>query len=109
LATIRTVYNPIGKTLAALAEPGWSGYSARAWDGAAFQRLVRLSYEIRRQRIDAAGIPAFMRQHPEWSTHPSDGRSFAWDSAAKTLRVQTLGKETNGRVFFVHVWRPALP
>ncbi|MGA7823589.1 MAG: hypothetical protein WCA14_05300 [Steroidobacteraceae bacterium] len=106
-ATIRMVYNPIGKFLAALTEDGFAGYPARAWDGAAFQRLLRLSYEIRRQRIDAAGIASFMKQHPEWSTHPSDGRSFLWDSAAGTIRVQTLGKESNGRVFFVHVWRPA--
>jgi hypothetical protein len=106
-STIRFVYNPIGKTLASIAVSGWDGYAQRAWDGAAFQRLLRLSYEIRRQRIDAAGIASFMKQHPEWSTHPSDGRSFLWDSAAGTIRVQTLGKESNGRVFFVHVWRPA--
>ena len=108
-ATFRTVYNPIGKILAAIAVPGWDGYPLRAWDGAAFQRLVRLSYEIRRQRIDPAGIPAFMKQHPEWSTHPSDGRSFLWDSAAGTIRVQTLGKDTSGRVYFVHVWQALAP
>ncbi|MGP8033812.1 MAG: hypothetical protein ACLPQ6_06645 [Steroidobacteraceae bacterium] len=108
-ATIRTVYNPTGKIIAAIAESGWGGYPARAWDGAAFQRLVRLSYEIRRQRIDTAAIPAFMKQHPEWSTHPSDGRSFVFDGSAGTIGVQNLGKETNGRVFFVHLWRPASP
>jgi hypothetical protein len=106
-STIRFIYNPVGKILASIAVPGWDGYARRAWDGAAFQRLLRLSYEIRRQRIDAAGIASFMKQHPEWSTHPSDRRSFLWDSAAGTIRVQTLGKEGNGRVFFVHVWRPA--
>jgi hypothetical protein len=88
----------------------WGSHdTARTWDGAAFQRLLRLSYEIRRQRIDAAAIPAFMKQHPEWSTHPSDGRSFVFNGSAGTIHVQTLGKETNGRVFFVHVWRPASP
>lgn len=106
-ATIRTVYNPVGKLMAAVTASGYGGYPARAWDGAAFQRLLRLSYEIRRQRIDAAAIPAFMKQHPEWSTHPSDGRSFVWDAAAGTIRVQNLGKDNSGRVFFVHVWRPA--
>jgi hypothetical protein len=108
-ATIRAVYNPTGKFLAAIIEPFYYGYPARAWDGAAFQRLLRLSYEIRRQRIEAAAIPAFMKQHPEWSTHPSDGRSFILNGATGTIRVQTLGKENNGRVFFVHVWRPASP
>jgi len=47
-----------------------------------------------------------MKQHPEWSTHPSDGRSFVWGGAAGTIRVQNLGKESSGRVCFVHVWRP---
>jgi hypothetical protein len=50
-----------------------------------------------------------MNQHPEWSTHPSDGRSFVWDSAAETIRVQTLGKDTSGRVYFVHVWQALAP
>jgi hypothetical protein len=108
-STIRFVYNPIGKFLEAIAESGYGGYPLRAWDGAAFQRLVRLSYEIRRQGIDPAGIPAFMKQHPEWSTHPSDGRSFLWDSAAGTIRIQTLGKDTSGRVYFVHVWQALAP
>jgi hypothetical protein len=108
-STIRFVYNPTGKTLEAIAESGYGGYPLRAWDGAAFQRLVRLSYEIRRQRIDPAGIPAFIKQHPEWSTHPSDARSFVWDSAAGTIRVQNLGKDTSGRVYFVHAWQALAP
>ncbi|HYM28851.1 MAG TPA: hypothetical protein VET66_11920, partial [Steroidobacteraceae bacterium] len=73
LASFRSVYNPIGKYLAAVAgahEP----YPARAWDGAAFQRLLRLSYEIRRQRVAAAAIPTFLARHPEWAHHPADGR-----------------------------------
>ncbi|HWZ63113.1 MAG TPA: hypothetical protein VNX02_08835 [Steroidobacteraceae bacterium] len=106
-STIRFVYNPVGKTLAAIAVPGYPGYALRAWDGAAFQRLVRLSYEIRNRQIDATGIPAFMNEHPEWSTHPQDGRPFLWDSAARMIRVQTLGKDSSGRAYFVHVWQPA--
>ena len=106
-AKIRMVYNPSGKIVVSIGESGYDDYPRRAWDGAAFQRLVRLSYEIRRQRIDPAAIPQFMNQHPEWSTHPSDGRSFIWDAAAGTIRVETLGKDTSGRVYFVHIWRPA--
>lgn len=106
-ATLRTVYNPGGKIIAALAESFWRGYPARAWDGAAFQRLVRLSYEVRQRQIDATGIPAFMKEHPEWSTHPQDGRPFVWDSAAGTVRVQTLGKDSSGRPYFVKLWQAA--
>lgn len=104
LASFRSVYNPIGKYLAALAgahEP----YPARAWDGAAFQRLLRLSYEIRRQRIAPAAIPEFLARHPEWAHHPADGRPFLWDEKTATLRVQTSGPLPAGRVFAVHVWK----
>jgi hypothetical protein len=100
-------YNPIGKFLAWINEPVYSESPARVWDAAAVQRLVRLSYEIRRQRIDAAGIPAFMKQHPEWSTHPADGRPFLWDAGTEELRVQTVGKQAPGRRFSIRVWQAA--
>jgi hypothetical protein len=108
LASLRTVYNPVGRILAAMSAAAREPYAARAWDGAAFQRLLRLSYEIRRQRIDAAAIPAFLGRHPEWSTHPADGRPFLWDARTGTIRVQTLGPLPAGRAFAVHVWRPKL-
>ena len=107
LATWRSLYNPVGKVLAAVSAGAYEPYPARAWDGAAFQRLLRLSYEIRRQRIGPAAIPAFLRKHPEWSTHPADGRPFLWDVRTGTIRVQTLGPQPAGRAFALHVWRPA--
>jgi hypothetical protein len=99
-------YNPIGKILAAIAAPALADYAPRAWDGAAVQRLVRLSYEIRRQGIPAAAIPAFLERHPEWSTHPGDGRPFLWDAGSGELRIQTLGRQRAGRRFGVHIWQP---
>jgi len=102
--TLRLAYNPLGKVLAWLGVRAQADYRARAWDGAAYQRLVRLSYEIRRQRILPAGIPAFMRGHPQWSTHPDDGRPFLWDEKGKTLRVQNLSGSRPGTSFLVHVW-----
>jgi len=109
LASLRTVYNPIGKTLAAVSAAAYEPYPARAWDGAAFQRLLRLSYEIRRQRIAPAAIPAFLTQHPEWANHPADGRAFLWDEKTGTIRVQTSGPLPAGRMFAVHLWRAPNP
>jgi hypothetical protein len=105
LGSLRTVYNPFGKVLAAASEEAYEPYPARAWDGAAFQRLLRLGYEIRRQKIDTAAIPAFLKAHAEWSTHPANGRPFLWDESTGTIRVQTSGPLPAGRVFAVHVWR----
>jgi hypothetical protein len=99
-------YNPIGRMLAALVAPGLTDYPRRAWDGAALQRLVRLSYEVRRQGIEAAGMPAFLARHPEWSTHPGDGRPFLWDAKNGELRVQTMGRQPAGRRFSIRIWQP---
>jgi hypothetical protein len=104
--TVWLSYNPIGKILAAIPASALTGYAPRAWDGAALQRLVRLSYEIRRQRIEPAGIPAFLARHPEWSTHPGDGRPFLWDAKNAELRVQTMGRQPAGRRFGIRIWQP---
>lgn len=99
-------YNPVGKTLFSIAAPGLAGYAPRAWDGAALQRLVRLSYELRRQEIKAADIPAFLEQHPEWSTHPGDGRPFLWDAQSGELRIRTMGRQPAARRFSIRIWQP---
>jgi hypothetical protein len=103
------VYNPIGKLLAGIAAPTGVTYPLRAWDAAALQRLVRAGYEIRRQRIAPADIPAFLKQHPEWSTHPADGRPFLWSADVGELRVQTIGEQPHGRRFSIRVWQAPAP
>ena len=98
-------YNPLGKILVAISRAAYDNYPPRVWDAAALQRLVRLSYQIRRERIDAAAIPAYLKQHPEWSTHPADGRPFLWDAAKGELRVQTVAQQPQERRFSIPVWR----
>jgi hypothetical protein len=107
--TVWVSYNPIGRILAGIAAQALTGYAPRAWDGAALQRLVRLSYEIRRQGIEPAGIPGFLARHPEWSTHPGDGRPFLWDAKNVELRVQTMGRQPAGRRFGIRIWQLAPP
>ena len=99
-------YNPIGKVLAAVLAPGYDNYSLRAWDAAALQRLVRAGYEIRRARLGAAAVPAFLEGHPQWSAHPIGGRPFLWHAATGELRVQTLAQHPAGRRFSIHVLAP---
>jgi hypothetical protein len=107
--TLPVSYNPLGKILVAISEPVFEDYSLRAWDAAAVQRLVRLSYEIRRQRIEPTAIPAFLKQHPKWSTHPADGSPFLWDPTKGELRIQPVGKHPPGRRFSISVWLLAPP
>jgi hypothetical protein len=106
--TLRLSYNPTGKVIVAVVGSFPDTYMLRAWDGAALQRLVRLGYEIRRQRIEAAGIPGFMAQHPDWSTHPADQRPFVWDPQHVEIRVQTVAQQQPGRRFSIQIWQPAL-
>jgi hypothetical protein len=106
---LRLGYNPVGKILAAVAYSSGDNYVLRAWGAAALQRLVRLSYEIRRQGIDAAGIPAFLEQHPEVATHPADRRPFIWDPQRAEIRIQTVAQQQPGRRFSIRIWQPEAP
>jgi hypothetical protein len=102
-------YNPTGRLLAGMAAPMGVTYPLRAWDAAALQRLVRAGYEIRRQRIAPADVAAFLVRHPEWSTHPGDGRPFLWLPQSGEIRVQTIGDQPQGRRFSIRVWQAPPP
>jgi hypothetical protein len=99
----KLTYNPVGRVLALIGKRALRDYPLRAFDGAAVQRLVHLGYEIRRQGIGDAEIPAFMAQHPEWAMHPGDARPFVWDPAARQLRILTLAPQRPDRRFAIAV------
>ena len=103
--SVRTIYNPIGKILVAIAAPAYENYILRPYDAAALQRLVRLSFEIRRQRIAPSEITGFMKLHPVWSTHPADGRSFVWKQASGEIAIQPIAQQSADRRFSVQIWR----
>ena len=99
-------YNPLGKVLTRVVTDPYRHYPPRAWDEAALQRLVRLGYEIRQRRLAPADLPAFLRAHPQWSTHPADGRPFLWDAGTSELRMQTLSQHPPGWRFSIPIWQP---
>jgi hypothetical protein len=100
-------YNPGGSVMGVVGGAINDQYTLLVWDAAALQRLVRLGYEIRRQRVQTTGIPAFLKQHPEWSTHPADGRPFLWNAATGELRIQTVARQQPDRRFSIRVWQAA--
>jgi len=100
-------YNPIGKFMMGIASDAYENYYLRAYDGAAFQRLVRLGYEIRNQKVEDKAVPSFMQRNPQWASHPVDGRTFVWDEKKREIVVQTLGQQPEGRRFSIPVWRAA--
>jgi len=101
---VRYVYNPMGKILVAFGAEAYEGYPLRAYDGLAFQRMARLGYEIRRQRLEDKAIPEFIRQNPQWASHPVDGRPFLWDEKKREITVQTLGQQPKDRRFSIPIW-----
>jgi hypothetical protein len=105
LISLRMIYNPTGKILVAIAAPAYENYIFRPYDAAALQRLVRLSFEIRRQRIAPSESPGFMKLHPEWSTHPADGRPFVWKPTTGEIAIQPVAQQPVDRRFSVHIWR----
>jgi len=104
---VHYVYNPFGRIIMNVASNAYENYPLRAYDGAAFQRLVRLGYEIRNQKVEDKAVPSFMQRNPQWASHPVDGRTFVWDEKKREIVVQTLGQQPEGRRFSIPVWRAA--
>lgn len=100
------IYNPMGKILVEISAPAYEDYPARVYDVAAMQRLVCLVYQIRNQKIDLAGIPGFLKQHPEWST-PIDAKPIQWDATAGELKVPLTGTHPLAHRFSVKLYPTA--
>lgn len=103
--SIRMIYNPLGRTLVGMSQPIYEDYVLRACDASAVQRLVRLSFEIRRQQITPDTVDAFIKLHPEWSTHPADGRAFLWNPTAGEIAVQTVAQKDANSRSSIPIWR----
>jgi hypothetical protein len=97
------IYNPMGKVLASLSGVQYDSYPLRAYDVAAYQRLVYLVFQLKRQHIATPDVAAFLKAHSEWSTHPVDGSTFRWNSETGELAVNTLGEHQKDQRFSVMV------
>lgn len=95
----RSLYNPVGNILVTIAEAQVDGYCLRDYDVAAYQRLVYLVFQLKRQHIANADVAAFMSTHPEWSTHPVDGKPFDWNADTREIAVNTLGEHPKEQRF----------
>jgi hypothetical protein len=99
--SLGSLYNPVGKILVAMAIPQYDTYPLRVFDIAAYQRLVYLVFQLKRQHIATSDVPAFLKAHTEWSTHPVDGKPFGWNAQQSELAVNTLGEHSKEQRFSV--------
>jgi hypothetical protein len=106
LAFPGVIRNPVGKKLVRIAWPAFTRYPMRAFDVAALQRAVVLTYQIRLQGIAPADVPGFMREHPEWSMHPVGPTPLQWDSKAGAIKVPQQESGNLGQRFEVRVLPP---
>jgi hypothetical protein len=98
------VYNPTGKLLESVDMTSaaiYYDFALRGYDAAAVQRLARLVYEIRRQHVPAARVAAFIKQHPEWASHPVDGAAFSWNEATHEIAIHSVGTWKDDKRFSV--------
>lgn len=94
-------YNPVGKILVRVALSQNDSYPLRVYDVAAYQRLVYLAYQLKRQHIATGDVSAFLKAHHEWSTHPVDDKPFSWNAQTGELSVNTLGEHPRDQRFGV--------
>ena len=76
-------------------------FLVNSFDVAAYQRLVYLVFQLKRQHIATADVAAFLKAHPGWSTHPVDGKPFSWNPETGELAMNTLGEHPPGQRFSV--------
>jgi hypothetical protein len=99
--SLGSLYNPVGKILVKLAVSQNDSYPLRVYDVAGYQRLVYLAYQLKHQHVATADVPAFLKTHPDWSTHPVDGKPFRWNAETGELAVNTLGEHPKDQRFSV--------
>lgn len=92
-------YNPIGRFVVSISTAYYVETEQSACDIAALQRLAHLLYEIQAQGVVDADIPAFLASHPDWATHPLDGRPFLWNSDTREIAIQALSPRSKNRRF----------
>lgn len=105
---ISCLYNPLPKRYVTSTLEFEEQDVLKAYDVAALQRMVKLAYEIRVRRVAPGDVPTFMQRHPQWSTHPVDGKSFVFNPVKRQLALVRVAKgvlfPVKHRHFVIPVW-----
>lgn len=101
----RYFYNPLGKFEVAMSGILDDDLVLGVYDVLAYERLVKLSYEIRKGGIKRDGIGQFIAAHPELAKHVVTGEPAAWNSAKRELSIVPARPDS----FFSRRWRFSVP
>ncbi len=91
-----TVYNPIGKFLAALATvDSWVQYIARVRNVDALNRLVSLQLTAKQKGLSERQIPEFLAQSDRSLTNPYTSELPRWDAESRSIYFLCLRERTS--------------
>ena len=102
---LEALYNPLGQWTLGMGATLFDYYPIRAQDLAAFERAVKLAYEIRMNRIGEKDVPAYIASRPELSSYPAAGIPLSWDAARYEISVHAVDTNFLSHRFTIAVWR----
>lgn len=100
-----SLYNPSGKLMVDIGARIYDEYPKRAQDLAAFERAVKLAYEIRIKRIASSEIPAYIHSRPELAVYPATGEEVSWDAMRSQISIRPMVSRSPPRRFTIPIWR----
>lgn len=86
------LYNPVGKILASIALPSYSGYAFRLYDLVGLSRLIDIQRRIIEGNVDPEKRAEFLAATGPDLTDPYTGTPIKWDATQKTLSFAGHGK-----------------
>ena len=101
----RSLYNPSGKLMLSIGAGIYDEYPKRAQDLAAFERAVKLAYEIRINRITNGEVPAYIHSHSELALYPATGEEVTWDAMRSQISIRPMVTRSPPRRFTIPIWR----
>lgn len=97
--------NPVGKTIHNAFTPDFTIYSQRIYDVFAYQKLVRLAYQWRKQQLTPDARSAQLAANHTQAQHPASQVPFTYDTATHTLQMKAL-QPKDGHRYDVVVFTP---
>lgn len=88
------IYNPIGKIMLAVALPDYPTYMLRIHDLSGLRRLVEMQWQILRQGITPAQVPAYLKKAGAQGQNPYTEQPLDWDAGKHTLSFTPRGRHT---------------
>jgi len=99
------IYNPAGKVMLEIGNPGWKDYPYRAHDLVALHRLVALRVELLAAGVTAEQVPQAIAATAERLRDPYTLKPMRWDAEKRRIYFEAKSKHTRALVHGVEKGR----